>query len=385
MDIRQPCNIFSLFIESFKLINRSCGALIVFLLSAVISLVAIYAALWWLHASIYIVVIVSIVYPIFLNVACIRLIGSKAESDGTSLSDLFAASALPTVFMIILHLIYALVALIGMLLFQRVIFSVVHPSFPMFISLLVVGFILGIFLFIKLGFAPLAIALRGQGPLRAIMYSWQVTRGYFFHILAAIFLITVFSLLFLTVTRYGLYKLLPFPLHSHFDIIQLSWSWRLGLILLGIVTAGVHLSLFAYWILIFLNLDYNERNADEFRATVPATGDEAEDTLLSPTGEGLDVVRGEKIEQQIPVQVLKASVVPQTNDESLAQHLTEVYQPQQEEVANPTEEDRLPTILFDDEFAKQMEQRRAQWEQEKKKANGKKPEDDDHTPIKMSK
>ena len=49
------------------------------------------------------------------------------------------------------------------------------------------------------------------------------------------------------------------------------------------------------------------------------------------------------------------------------------------------EEDRMPTIVFDNDVAQEIERNRALWEQEKANARNKKfPDEEEHSSIKIS-
>jgi hypothetical protein len=82
--------------------------------------------------------------------------------------------------------------------------------------------------------------------------------------------------------------------------------------------------------------------------------------------------------------IVKASVKTSTDSDSAQEHLDQVYQQKKEDLIQYEEEDRMPTILFDDDMARQIEENRQMWTV-KKKEEEKPNEDNDGQTIKMSK
>ena len=124
-------------------------------------------------------------------------------------------------------------------------------------------------------------------------------------------------------------------------------------------------------------MDYQEN-----RGSVPSSLPQTQVTSQTPTA-----APAAQAGPAQEVQILRASVKSHDEDDTLSQHLEQVYQPKPEDIVQYAEEDRMPTILFDDEMAKQMEDNRLKWEQEKAKSrqkNNSTDEEDNSTPIKMS-
>ncbi|MBR4591801.1 MAG: hypothetical protein IKO35_01160 [Elusimicrobiaceae bacterium] len=390
MDIREHHSVFKLFIESFKLINSSCGTLLAFFVLVLLGSGFIGAIGWWFHAW-KTAVIVGYLYSFFLLIALIKIIAAKAENDMVSLTDVFADSVLPAIYAIILQLVSLMVfAIVGLASIQL---GLQDPSSFRFV-LGIAGIVIGL----MFSFAPAAIALREQGPINALLYSWKMTRRNFLSVLAAWLLLVVFYVIlvvgllagaFALQTAYGLVLSFQTILMS---LSQLTWPFILAIVLLNLVFVFIGLAVFAYWILLFLNLDYTSNgttsNANE-HPEMPAL--QAEENLIL-TDEVNAVSEEASKNDFMPhiekVQVLKASVKSPSNEEALAQHLDQVYQPKPEDVIEYTEEDRMPTILFDEDMAKEIEQTRAQWEAQQKKKNAPRkdgPDNDSNAPIKMSK
>ena len=132
----------------------------------------------------------------------------------------------------------------------------------------------------------------------------------------------------------------------------------------------------AFWVLLFLNLDYTEGKAADSQVL--------QTPQLQENGTSLSTraAMASKTTQAPNVQVLHASVKTHSTDDSLDKHLNEVFQPRPQEEGVITEEDRMPTIVFDEEMAAQLQKEREQWE---KKDSPKSDKDDGDQPVKMSK
>ena len=115
--------------------------------------------------------------------------------------------------------------------------------------------------------------------------------------------------------------------------------------------------------ILFLNLDYCHRSVH------------SREMDMAMKGNSLEIDLGD-------VQVKQASVQAHA-DADTARHLEQVYSAQEHLAqAIAHQEDRMPTLLCDEEMAKQL----AEHEEQIKKASSPKGENDDETPsIKMSK
>ena len=140
-------------------------------------------------------------------------------------------------------------------------------------------------------------------------------------------------------------------------------------VLLGAI---VFISLYAFLFLViasittilFLNLDYCHRQVN------------SREMDMSLTGAALP------IDLAADVQVKQASVQAHADD-AMAHHLDQVYRAQ-DYLANAIqqEEDRMPTLLFDEEMAKQLADHEAKLKQEKESS---KNTDEEPPSIKISK
>ncbi|MBR4355772.1 MAG: glycerophosphoryl diester phosphodiesterase membrane domain-containing protein [Elusimicrobiaceae bacterium] len=371
MDIREKHSLAKLFVESFALVNRSCSALLALALVALVGLIGFTALSLVLPR--FLGSILDTVYTTFISVLFIKLIAAKAENDNASLADLASTAVLPTIYWIVLSLIGTLIA--TAVFFVMGLLGAGLHTWWIWVPVVIVGFVLTI----RLLFTYAVIVLREQDPFSALVYSWQLTKGHFCYVLAAWLLAVLFPLLILAAVGYGAYVGIPLYFADSFNLAHLSWTWIGVFVFVILMGIFIHVSMLAFHVLVFLYLDYrNNRGTTETVDLLPSEAIDIKNAL--PPGAGPVVQAPEQ-----NVEILKASVRSHDED-TLSQHLDQVYQPQPEELKEYKEEDRMPTLVFDEEMAKQIEESRAQWEQEKAKSRLKSQNDDDNTTtIKMSK
>ncbi len=371
MDIRENHSIFALLGESFQLVNRSFSVVFTLVLVGAVGTVALYA-LAWIQVPQVVIGLLNGLYSTLLSVMFFKLFASRAENDNLSLSDIAAASVLPAVYTIILGLLCGVSGLLVGLV------SGVLGAAGSALILIPIGLV-GLFIAIRFSLAPVAIALREQNPINALGYSWQLTGKHFWRILGALLIMMIVPTLLTAAVIGGAVVLIPLYFADSFNLAQLSGPWIAALVVFGLFMMFVWLAMCAYWVLVFLNLDYQENRGAA--PAVPLPQVTTQNTVLPP---GSGPVAQPVAPQE--VQILRASVKSHDEDDALSKHLEQVYQPKPEDIVEYTEEDRMPTILFDDEMAKQMEANRAKWEEEKAKARQKNESegDDGISTIKMS-
>ncbi len=371
MDIREPHSSIALFFASFQLVNRAFGTLLAFAVTAAIGYVLL-GALALTPVPQFVIALFGAFYAVFLSVVFFKLLAAKAEEDNLSLPDAASSSLLPTIYMIILWLLLGLVALcFGFV--QKVIGE--DPSLPVRIVMGVVFFLF----YLSIFFAPLLVAVREQNPVAAVVYGWQLMRRHVFYVVFTILLMGLAPSLVMGSILYGLYVAIPLYFADSFNLAQLSAPWigvGIGLILIALF---MQVAMAAYYVLVFLNLDYRDN-----RLATPVL---PQAQITPQPGEVLPPGAGPAVQQYQDVQITKASVKSSASEDLLDQHLDQVYQPKAEDIVQYAEEDRMPTILFDDDMAKQIEQDRLKWEQEKSKSRLKSNSDgsEGEGPIKMSK
>lgn len=370
MDIKESHSFIVLLFKSFALMNRTFSVLLVLVLLAVVGVGGLYALLLLNVPPLIIAGLIGL-YTSLLGVMLIKLFTTRAENDNLSLSDIAFASVLPTLYTIIFLLIVAIIMLsVGFIVNMMGGLQSKVVLFPFVL--------LGLFCLVRFLFTPISIAAREQNPVQAFLYSWQLTSKHWIYVSAALVTVLIVGGGIIGGVGYGLYVAIPLYFAESFNLAQLSGIWIAVLAAFGFFGIGIIFSMMSYIVLVFLNLDYREN-----RGSVPSSLPQAQVTSQAPT----EAPAAEQAGTVQEVQILRASVKSQDEDDTLTQHLEQVYQPKPEDIVQYAEEDRMPTILFDDAMAKQMENDRLKWEQEKAKSRQKtnpSDEDDDTTPIKMS-
>lgn len=399
MDIREEHNLARLFFGAFALLNRCGGALLGWLIAAGL----IFAAeifLAWVGVTPILIKLANFFVSAYLGVALLRIFGAKAEQTDETVSNSFSASVFPAFYQIIFNILYgavwfvvifALVFLfkdklteLSMLLITQTATASNYVSAAfLFLLAAAIPFYVGA----RLLYAPAAIALRDQGPIQAIIYSIQLTAGKrLFTALGALILICFLPFVYITGVLYGGYTLIPLYFADSFHLASLSPAWWGVFAALGLGYLLLLLALPAFLVLVFLNQDYGH-NRDSFtpQAELKITSQTnqvfGENNNILPPGVG-NLVTPQDVQG---IQVTKSSVKAVTDDGVTEQHLQEVYQPKPEDLVQYSEEeDRMPTILFDDEMARQIEQERTRWQAKQQQDKAKKGEDDAPS-VKMSK
>lgn len=380
MNLREQQNIFKLLWEGLGLVNRAGTALVIYI---IVFVLLNFLPMLLMHFNIpsLFIQLFNLCISSFLVILLWRTLASKADNFGESFSNSITASIIPGVYLLIFNLIIGLFTAI----FTFIAIPFVHLTHK--VGLVLIS-LFSCYVMVRLCFAVPALALREQGPIKAIIYSWEMTRGIknFFSSLLIIVVCTLLPTLFLLVVGRILYVTIPLYFANSFNLAELTAPWYLvfGICFLGFVIT-VFWS-FASFLLFFLNYDYGENRGSytpepEAQLTSQTTQVFGENNNVLPPGLG-KIVTQQDVEN---LTVTKSSVKTVSDENELKEHLEQVYQPKPEDFIQYDEEDRMPTILFDDEMAKQIEENRQMWS---KKAEKKDPDSDEGTntqSIKMSK
>ena len=380
MEIREEQNLIQLLTGSFRLINRATGAIIVYIiLIALINGAIVFSPKVGVPQPIS--SILGSFFSVYSGLVLWRLLAAKAENNGESISNSFSASLLPTVYMIV----YSLIVGVAVAAFAAIIGVLRAPLKLMILLAVLLSFIA----MTRLLFVPLAIALRNQGPVEAIVYSWNLTAKRYIKVVFGLILSMVFPFLIFGGIGYGLYVGIPLYFADSFNLAALTAPWYCLLAALLLLWVFLWLSMTAFLLLLFLNLDYGE-NRFSFTPNVVKEA-QAKQQSFAPARKPEPVnlkTQNVNLLDEADVQtvsVTQASIKTESAPEHLSEHLDQVYQPKQEDLEQyVAEEDRMPTILFDDDMARQMEENRKMWEQQAQTG----PQEDkgeDDSPIKMSK
>ena len=303
-----------------------------------------------------------------ITMADIQLLGANMEGTHATAISALTSSFVPAIYWV------ASCILLG-IPFGLIVWGVVAAkSLPFLLVFLVTCFfLLAFFVFI-----PYAITIRGENPISSILYSWRLGAKYYFRIL--LFQLTLFGLCLVMVLAFAclLKAFLPAfftsgakNLAAYIMSLSIPMLYKIILnIIIAMVNIYIQLAINGMWAAMFLNLDYasEEMLINESELVFSQNG------VTSPLPQQTDVP---------DVQVKQASIHTQT-DAHTEKHLDEVYQAQEHlDRAMPQEEDRMPTILFDDEMARQMEENERKMQQHQE-ATAQKQQEDDQDSIKMS-
>lgn len=306
-----------------------------------------------------------------LMMAIIQLIAAKMEKTGLTIGESLVGSIRPAFYMILSSLI------IGIPLVLIIVAASFSKS-PLIIGLVILALS---FILLPLVFTQTILALRDEGPISAIQYSWHIGTKYYLRILGILLTITaimiVIILAIVCVLKAFLPQLFVQPQLLQFQLMGLIMGApKLYLVLGGIVCLLFYgyLIIFgnAIYTAIFLNLDYCERPIHN-----------REMTIHEQQQEIIPVVPAVAVTPEIEVK--QASVQTQT-DEHTDMHLEKVYSANEHAAQFiEQEEDRMPTILFDDEMARQLaENDRQVKERAERAAQQNSSTDDGQESIKMS-
>lgn len=430
-----------LWLESFSVVSRSGGHLVGLILIAVlvwglligvaVSSLGGFAALaskaqtgmaagaagalgaFGLYLLVMLLINISSIF--FLTVLS-RIFAAQAMQQKVSLAAHFSASVVPTLWQILAGFMVGIPCIIIGLLAALLLRNVLVLYVLMGVLLFTVG--------VRLVYAYIAIAIKNKGPIEGFRYSWQLTEGAYVDTLLMLLMCVGTGILIRFILQgmfYGLKVAIPLYFADSFSFTSPVW-WAVGVVV-GIICLCLYVIPMAFPILVFLNRDgdpdaYRGMSAGNNNQPIPVSPFPTEDLPnLQPT-----VVAETYVEEglppqteRIPTQRIAMQTNPQATDQpkqaagaakrpsaggmeslelskssihssdvassDIDQHLGQVYTPSSENMIQQGDEDRMPTILFDEDMAKQLEENAKQFGGQKKD----KQEPEDLGPIKMSK
>ncbi len=380
MDIKnKPLSFFSLFFHSLKVANQVFGSvlalcLIILLISALIIAIVIGGAFLWGPKVLLPLMILASLLMSFLNMlfstATIQIVAAKIEKRGFSAWEGLTGSIVPTFYIILSVLIITIPT-------QILLFAAKLSHSDIIVALCSIALIFAVLPFC---FTMQAIALREEGPISALRYSWDLACKHYGRILLIFFGFTLFfifimlatvcvikaffpTLLLMLMSKLNASILMGYPGHAIIGALILFYALLLYLYLVIQVA----------WTGLFLNLDYLSRSSlnreleSALAGDIPQTPQPAETPVMPE------------------VMIKQASVRTDAEaDPDTARHLDQVYSAQEHLArALEQEEDRMPTILFDEDMAKQLAENEEKMRQHKEQAAQRKDEEDQQS-IKIS-
>ena len=413
-------NLFTLWLYSFSVVNRSVGKLVaVVLFSVFLFLVAMgilvlcfgaAGVLAQLNAmalsktasvgalvAYLLFTLGSNVYGLFFVTVCWRVLGSQAEEQPMPLSEAFSSSIMPALY----QLGGAVVLAVPMMIIFAILALLRSPAL-MALVMLVIFFTVGI----RLCYSFISMAVANKGPLEGFICSWNMTKGKGYVDALLMCLMTIGTVLlmelFFVAIGYGAFMLIPTHFAQGFSFAGLSAGWILAAIMLMLIGIFVYFVAITFPVVVFLNRHALANGLSFERDTTfvplpslelpdisdnPAHAQQAETTARLPKEEVQQVLLTPQpsASKKPEVQITQSSIhTNETDTEDLAEHLNQVYTPKPEDVVQYGDEDRMPTILFDDEMAKQLQENQAQFAKRQKEDN-QNDKNDGPDSIKMSK
>ena len=440
-------NLIQLWLESFRVVNRCIGKLLwVILVSIVLFALAIgllaltmgtsgvLAMLQMGKASqaagigaalaYMLFTLGSNIYGVIFCTVCWRLVANQALEEKQPLAETFSGSVLPAIYQIAAGIVLAIP-----MIMLGIIAAILARISPALVALLMIAlfFTVGI----RLCYGFIAIAVANKGPVEGLLHSWKMTGGKNYLDTLLMCLLVVGSILlmylFFGAIGYGLFVMIPLHFAGSFSLAHPSLLWILVAVLLGIVAVFWYFVILAFPVLVFINRNavlFDARNMEKDTTFVPLPAlelpdiqpnpehmQQAESTIRTPvlTDEDLHPKQPAAAPQPAPapstqpapkpdpkpqpqnmgnlegLEVSQSSINTSEEDtNTLSEHLNKVYTPKPEDIVQYGDEGRMPTILFDDEMAKQLQENQAQFAPKPKEENADK-KDEGPGSIKMSK
>ena len=356
MDLKQgPVSFVQLVKSGFSAANKAFDsalitALLLVLLNILILLIGAGAPFLLGSKALWLQVPLALlqVWTILLFVAATTLIlATKLEKHGITASDAIRNAVLPAVYTTVAVLFVALPVTLfsvsALLTRSLAIQSFIFVTLP----LILLPFL----------FTMHVTTLRGEAPIAALRYSWSLGTKHYIRILFTIIAIgAIFTVLGLAIVCLFHWTGITNPF--------LHWSKHLSGILVFlvclIISLYVGLSIQAIFTALFLNLDYCNRLTQNREADIQLPSLETEEIETS---------------QETASVGLTQTSVHTHSDEDTLRNLEQVYNAQEHlHLGKAQEEDRMPTILFDDEMARQLSKTNTKAQQPAKKTDA--PADD---------
>lgn len=384
IDLKQPVSILKLITSSFSTAYHLWGT-VIFLsilvgildilliggvyLTVVLPMLSNPFALFASIKTVAIVVlsvaaIMMLLYYMRLSAVC-KLVAAEVRGKMIAVTEAFTSSFLPGVYLLVsillLQVVYHLL-LLGLKM---------TPSATVYI----VGFICLVIGMLPFIFLLPAISVAEQGPVAAARYSWQLVSKYIGKALLLLLVLILFSVI-LFVGGVLVFLLISFVAPQLFASLQTflqhpssSLGVFAGFSVISLIIASYLVTFFTSLVtILFLNLDTLQGS----------TQVQEEETLTLAQESALPLQ-----DLTEPMDIKQASVSTEQDEHTIGQ-LDQVYNAQDHLSKEPTpEEDRMPTILFDDTMNQQLEESERRMLQQQENAN-KPKEDEGPQSIKIS-
>ncbi len=287
------------------------------------------------------------------------------------LVEVFSAAVWPTLCMIAVFALFWIPLLV--LGFFTSALVMLSPILYLLIMLLIALFA------VRLCYVAPAVMVDHKGPIEAIIHSWNLTSGTDYLDALGMGVISFLSTLFIEVLLilliYAAYVGIPLYFPNSFNLAHPSLIWWLIALVIGVLTVFYFVSIWNYPLHVYLNRNAMQtgpapaEKSDEIFIPLPELDNPAPANVqptLQPEAstqqaavvQHADPNQSQKMEtlDMSSLGIKNTSVnMTETDTHAIDQHLNQVYTQKPEEVIQQAEEDRMPTIVFDDDLAKQLE------------------------------
>ena len=362
-----PLSFFQLIIGGLKTANRAFGAALALLAFAfvinvgTIAIITVGTLLFRRFA-----LIIQIPFGlclalmgVIISLALIQILASKIEKTGLGAWDSLTSSVLPAIYFIVsslLLIIPVLLVLVGAV--------ATHSAIVVAVACILLFFLMLPFVFVRH-----AIVLREEDPISALRYSWVLVTSHYGRVLLYLLGIGLLAVFYSLVWVCALKALAGDANNSQMLQMQLMALPKLSVALGGlmgfVISFFVSLTFEAFFTILFLNLDYCHRQVKM----------REHDTPLVQAAVGVT----DPVTLTKEVKVKHASVETTVNENTIG-HLEKVYSAQEHlSKGIQQEEDRMPTLLFDEDMMKKLSET-----QQKQEEQDDSDDPDDPPSIKIS-
>ena len=321
------------------------------------------------------VALLSNLYGVFFLTVIWRIIAAQALQRTQPLSEIFSSSVWPTLYQFIAAIVLSIPCII--------VFAILALAARTSSVVLILGLVLTFFIAVRLCYSFVAIAVDNKGPIEGIVTSWQLTAGnnYIDALLMCVMLagsMLLLEAIFIAV-GYGFYVLIPLHFANSFSLAHISPLWWIVGLILGLLGIFYYLAMMAFWVLVFLNRNAQgtavptQEETNPIFIPLPELEVPIHDAAAKPSmsvssastqpsnpspsaNKQEDLLASHQTPQLEGLEVIQTSVnTTEEDSKEITQHLHQVYTPRSKDSVKTGEEDRMPTILFDDELAKQFQ------------------------------
>ncbi|MBO4675032.1 MAG: hypothetical protein J5601_02965 [Elusimicrobiaceae bacterium] len=403
IDIYKERNLLKLWLASFDVSNKMIVPFLKVFLIAFLPMIVVKLASFFLISSasspagLVTVSLGSILLQVITGsalllgyCALVRLCAAYVEGRMETIGHAFLSSFVPFLYLLILSVLLSIVSVVIFAIFFKLIFFAIGSSSSSFIFLILL--LISFFFIARLFYVPAAIILKEKGPFSAIQYSWELTEGMnaLYSLGAFILMSLIFALPSILIVL--AYELIPLYAPS-LNLAGLPMPVLISLLIIFLCLLFFFQACgYVFYTLVFVHID-NEGSSKQWASApdmhivkkhqpdIQMTTDDAEVTFHEE-----ETIRLNSAQVQ-ELTVESTAVKAGESNKHLKEELKKVYKPQSvDKLVQHGDEDRMPTIVFDDEMAKNLEESKKLLTPQPQQPQDKPDNDDGEiTSIKISK